>query len=176
MKTALPRALALLLVLAAPVGPLCASPVPPTAAPAWALMDPDGRPVSSSQFKGKVVVLDFWATWCTPCKAEIPGYIELQKKYAADGLVFVGVSVDQDGAKVVKKFIEDHGINYTVVLAGDSDIQSAYGDQSPPNPISMIPTTFIIDRNGQIRDKKVGKEDTAAYEKQILAVLMPPAK
>jgi len=170
MKSALPSTLALLLALAAPAGALRAEPVPPTPAPPWALKDPDGKPVSLSQFKGKVVVLDFWATWCTPCKAEIPGYIELQKKYAAEGLVFVGVSVDQDGEQIVKKFIKDYGINYTIVLAGDSDIQSAYGD------VSMIPTTFIIDRQGQIRDKKVGKEETADYEKQILAVLRAPAK
>jgi thiol-disulfide isomerase/thioredoxin len=170
MKSALLSSLSLLLVLAAPVGTLHGEPVPPTPAPPWALKDPDGNPVSSAQFKGKVVVLDFWATWCTPCKAEIPGYIELQKKYGADGLVFVGVSVDRDGAQIVKKFIREHGINYPVVLAGDSDIQSAYGD------ISMIPTTFIIDREGQIRDKKVGKEDAAVYEKQILAVLQVPAK
>jgi peroxiredoxin len=170
MKSPLASALALLLVLASPAVALRGEPVPPTPAPPWALKDPDGKPVSSDQFKGKVVVLDFWATWCTPCKAEIPGYIELQRKYGADGLVFIGVSVDQDGELVVKKFIKDHGINYTVVLAGDSDIQSAYGD------ISVIPTTFIIDRQGQIRDKKVGKEDAAAYEKQILAVLRAPAK
>jgi thiol-disulfide isomerase/thioredoxin len=170
MKSALLSSLGLSLLLAAAAGPLRGEPVPPTPAPAWALKDPDGKPVTSDQFRGKVVVLDFWATWCTPCKAEIPGYIDLQKKYAADGLVFIGVSIDQDGALVVKRFIKDFGINYTVVLAGDSDIESAYGD------ISMIPTTFIIDRQGRIRDKKVGKEDTAAYEKRILAVLAPPAK
>jgi peroxiredoxin len=168
MKSALLCAVAI--VLAVPAGTLLGEPVPPTPAPRWALKDPDGNLVTSDQFKGKVVVLDFWATWCTPCKAEIPGYIELQRKYAAEGLAFVGVSVDQDGQQIVKKFIKDHGINYTIVLAGDSDIQTAYGD------ISMIPTTFIIDRTGQIRDKKVGKEDSAAYEKQILAILRAPAK
>jgi peroxiredoxin len=170
MKTAILGSVALLLVLAAPGATLRAEPVAPTPAPRWALKDPDGNAVTSDQFKGKVVVLDFWATWCTPCKAEIPGYIELQKKYGADGLVFVGVSVDTDGQQIVKRFIKDHAINYTIVLAGDSDIQTAFGD------ISMIPTTFIIDREGRIRDKKVGKEDADAYEKQILAVLREPAK
>jgi peroxiredoxin len=174
MKSAPARALLLVLFLSVPPGLLRADPVAPTVAPAWTLKDPDGNTVSSAQFKGKVVVLDFWATWCTPCKAEIPGYIELEKKYGADGLVFVGVSVDRDGALIVKKFIKDHGINYTVVLAGDSDITSAYGDAN--GEISMIPTTFIIDRAGKIRDKKVGKVPAADYERQILAVLGPQAK
>jgi peroxiredoxin len=170
MKSTLPRAFALLALLLAPLTLLRSEPVQPTPAPAWKLKDPDGNPVTSDQFKGKVVVLDFWATWCPPCKAEIPGYIELQKKYAADGLVVVGVSVDQGGPDVVKKFIKDYGVNYTVVMAGDSDITSAYGD------ISAIPTTFIIDRDGQIRDRKVGMMPTAAYENEILAVLKPAAK
>jgi peroxiredoxin len=170
MKPSLLPAVAILCLLCAPLGILRAEPVAPAPAPHWALKDPDGNPVSSDQFKGKVVVLDFWATWCPPCKAEIPGYIELQKKYAADGLAIVGVSVDQDGAEVVKRFMKAYGINYTVVLGADSDIQDAYGG------ISGIPTTFIIDREGQIRDRKVGMEPTADYEKQILAVLKPGAK
>ena len=170
MKSALLRAFALLLVLAVPVGTLRSEPVTPVNAPAWTLKDAYGNPVSSAQFKGKVVVLDFWATWCPPCRAEIPGYIGLQKKYAADGLVFVGISVDQDGSELVKKFVKDYGINYPVVLAGDSDIASAFGD------FGVIPTTFIIDRDGRIRDRQIGNEPTADYEKQILAVLKPPAK
>jgi thiol-disulfide isomerase/thioredoxin len=163
-------ALALLLALAAPFGTLRSEPVTPVNAPAWTLKDAYGNTVSSAQFKGKVVVLDFWATWCVPCKAEIPGYIELQKKYAADGVVFVGISVDQDGSEIVKKFIKDYGINYPIVLAGDSDVASDFGD------FGIIPTTFIIDREGRIRDRQVGKEPTADYEKQLLAVLRPAAK
>jgi thiol-disulfide isomerase/thioredoxin len=170
MKFALPRSLALLLVLSAPLATLDGEPVVPMAAPAWTLKDPDGKPVSSDQFKGKVVVLDFWATWCVPCRAEIPGYIELQKKYAADGVVFVGVSIDSDGAMIVKKFIAENGINYPVVLAGDSDVLEKY-DQS-----GIIPTAFIIDRMGQIRDVTVGKVPTADFEKGILSVLRPSAK
>ena len=147
-----------------------AEPAAPAAAPAWSLKDPDGKTVSSDGFKGKVVVLDFWATWCAPCKAEIPGYIALQGKYAADGLVIVGVSMDQDGALVVKKFMANMGVNYTVVLGSDSNIASDYGD------ISVIPTTFIIGRDGRILDKKVGEMPTDEFEKRILAVLRPAAK
>jgi thiol-disulfide isomerase/thioredoxin len=166
MKSAvLAAALALAL---APVADLRAEPVPPVPAPAWKLKDVEGNPVTSDQFKGKVVVLDFWATWCPPCKAEIPGYIELQKKYAAEGLVFVGVSVDEDGPEVVKKFIKEHGINYPVVMFSEG-VVNAYG------PIEGYPTTFIIDRDGKIRDKKLGARPTAEFEKEILAVLKPPA-
>jgi peroxiredoxin len=145
-----------------------AAAVPPTPAPPWKLMDVNGNPVTLAQFKGKVVVLDFWATWCPPCRTEIPGYVALQKKYGADGLVVVGVSVDTDGVGPVKKFIKDIGINYIVVMADDS-IQDAYG------PIQGYPTTFIIDRDGKIRNKKLGREKASQYEAEVLAVLRAPA-
>jgi peroxiredoxin len=168
MKSALLRSLAMLWLSLAPLAAVRAVPVnPPTPAPAWTLKDPYGKPVSLSDFKGKVVVLDFWATWCPPCKVEIPGYIKLQKKYADDGLVIVGISIDSDGNEVVKKFMAEYGINYPVVMADDSDVIAAYGD------LSMFPTTFIIDREGKIRDKKLGKLPTAQYEQAILAVLKP---
>jgi peroxiredoxin len=150
------------------VAPVRAETVPPAQAPAWKLKDVDGNPVSLAQFKGKVVILDFWATWCPPCRTEIPGYIALQKKYAADGLVVVGISVDTDGPGPVKKFMKDFGFNYIVVMA-DDDIQNAYG------PIQGYPTTFIIDRDGLIRDKKLGRKPAADFEKEVLAVLKPPA-
>jgi peroxiredoxin len=168
MKSFLPRFLALLAFALAPVSQMTAEPVAPAPAPAWKLKDVDGKTVTSDQFKGKVVVLDFWATWCGPCKSEIPGYIGLQKKYAADGLVIIGVSMDQSGPDVVKKFIKDYGVTYQVVMY-DDDVVAAYG-----NP-DAIPTTFIIDRDGMIRDRKQGSRPTADYEKEILAVLRPPA-
>lgn len=133
-------------------------------APAWELKDPEGKAVTSEQFKGKVVVVDFWATWCVPCRAEIPGYIELQKKYANDGVVIVGVSIDQAGPEVVKAFAEKFGINYPLVMA-DEGIGTAFGG------IAAVPTTFLIDRAGEIRDRKEGAEETADYEKKIVAVI-----
>src|SRR5262245_41943398 len=98
-------------------GPLHAGPsaTPQTPAPEWELKDVDGKSVKLSDFKGKVVILDFWATWCLPCRMEIPGFVDLQKKYADQGLVVIGVSLD-DGHEVVKSFMNRQGVNYSVVL------------------------------------------------------------
>ena len=160
--------LALLAALALALAPASrAEPVKPVPAPSWKLTDVDGRVVTSDQLKGKVVVLDFWATWCGPCKSEIPGYVRLQRKYADDGLVVVGVSTDDEGPgrqALVKGFMGKLGINYTVVYSSD-EVDAAFGG------IDAIPTTFIIDREGRIRDKKVGARRTEDYEKEILAVL-----
>lgn len=133
-------------------------------APAWTLKDISGKPVSAADFKGKVVVVDFWATWCGPCKEEIPGYVELQKKYADRGLVIVGVSLDQQGPPVVKRYADSVKINYPLVM-GDDAVVADFGG------IEAIPTTFLIDREGRIRHKKVGSMETAEYEAVLTQLL-----
>jgi len=135
-------------------------------APEWSLKDADGKTVHSSDFKGKVVILDFWATWCPPCKAEIPGFIALQNEYGKKGLVVVGISVDEGGAAVVKRFAQQSGMNYPVVLA-DEKTPRAFGG------IKAIPTTFIIDREGRIVAKHLGFTEKDEFEKELKPLLNP---
>lgn len=133
-------------------------------APAWTLRDVDGRPVSSAQTHGKVVILDFWATWCPPCRAEIPGFVELQKTYGDQGLVVIGVSMDRAGPVAVKSFMEQTGLNYPVVM-GDETISQAFGG------IEALPTTFIINREGHLVGRHVGYTDQPEFERAIKPLL-----
>jgi len=134
------------------------------AAPSWELNDVGGKPLKLSDFKGKVVILDFWATWCPPCRAEIPGFVALQNKYADKGLTVIGVSVDEQGPSVVKPFMRQLKMNYPVVMA-DQKIIADYGG------IEAIPTTFIIDREGAIVSVHQGYTDGATLEKEIQSLL-----
>ncbi len=120
--------------------------------------------VKLSDFKGKVVIVDFWATWCPPCRAEIPDFIALQDKYGKQGLVIVGISVDQGGAPVVASFAEKTKINYQLVLADDNVAQD-YGVSEG------IPTTFVIDRKGNIIAKHLGETAPDIFEKEIKSAL-----
>jgi thiol-disulfide isomerase/thioredoxin len=138
----------------------------PQLAPGWELPDLDGKIVHSTDFKDKVVVLDFWATWCPPCRAEISDFIELQKKYAVQGLMVIGVSVDQSGLKTVKAFAQKTDINYPIVLA-DGKIVDAFGG------IDVLPTTFIIDRTGHVVKQHLGFTSSTVMEKEIKTLLLP---
>jgi thiol-disulfide isomerase/thioredoxin len=134
-------------------------------APSWKLQDLNGKTVSSTELKGKVIVLDFWATWCPPCKAEIPGFIELQKGYGKDGLVIIGASVDDAGKiATVKKFVQKFGVNYPVVLANEETVRAFGG-------VNAIPTTFVINQEGRIVSRNLGFTETAELEKEIKALL-----
>lgn len=132
-------------------------------APAWTLTTLDGKPLGSEQLKGKVVVVDFWATWCAPCVQEVPGYVELQNKYGDRGLVIVGLSVDAQEA-AVPPFAQRMKINYPLALV-TPEVAAAFGDPEG------LPTTFLIDREGNIRHRKLGAMEAAEYEKLILPLL-----
>ncbi|MCF7823616.1 MAG: redoxin domain-containing protein [Candidatus Marinimicrobia bacterium] len=130
-------------------------------APDFTLTNIEGESVSLSDFKGKVIIVDFWATWCGPCKMEIPGFIQLQEDYK-DDVVVLGISLDQGGPAAVVPFAQRMNINYPIVY-GDGKVVQAYGG------VRGIPTTFVIDRDFNIQRKYVGYTDHKVFEKDILA-------
>jgi peroxiredoxin len=136
----------------------------PQMAPEWNLKDLDGKDIKLSDFKGKVVILDFWATWCGPCKLEIPGFVSLQKEYADRGLMVIGISLDEGDPKLVKSFAKRMAMNYPVLL-GNNKITSDYGG------IEAIPTTLIIDQRGMIIGKHVGYVEKQEFESEIKKLL-----
>ena len=129
-------------------------------APSFTLQNINGEKVSLSDFSGKVVILDFWATWCPPCKEEIPHFIELYEQYKDEGLAVIGIATDREGVSVVKPFVQKYGIQYPVLIS-DGQAATAYGG------IVSIPTTFIIDSAGNIRQKYVGYRDKSVFEADI---------
>jgi peroxiredoxin len=133
-------------------------------APDWTLPGLDGKTHKLSDYKGKVVLLNFWATWCGPCKAEIPAFVELQDQYRKD-LTIIGLSVD-DPLDKAKAFASEYKVNYPMVLGENhEDIQDAYG------PIWGIPASFIISRDGKICKKHMGIAPKAQFEKEIKALM-----
>ncbi len=134
-------------------------------APNFTLPSVDGGSKSLADYRGKVVMLNFWATWCGPCKREIPDFIEMQDAFRDDGFEIVGVSLDQPGEEgTVAQFVRQNGINYDV-LHGNGEIAQAYGG------VRSIPTTFLLDREGNIVSSKVGLQSKAAWEAEIEKLL-----
>ncbi len=137
-------------------------------APNFTLEDISGKPLSLSDVKGKVVIVDFWATWCAPCRMSIPELVDLQAKYKAKGLVVFGISVDDE--KVTKgeltAFKEKMSINYPILRANDKVYVDYFGRTSG----FSIPTLFVIDREGKVRNRLVGFEP-GAIEKSVQSLL-----
>lgn len=124
----------------------------------------DGTTTSLDAYAGKVIILDFWATWCPPCKKEIPGYISLYNRYKDKGLVIIGVTFESGSPTEIRQFAQQMGINYPLVL-GNRDIMMAYGG------ITGYPTTYVIDRSGKIHQRYEGYRPDAVFEKDILMLL-----
>jgi len=134
----------------------------PEPAPPFLLRDINGKIVSTADWKGKVVILNFWATWCPPCREEIPELVRLQEKYK-DKLLIVGASEDEDGPQKVEQFVQQHGMNYPVVMATKELIDN-YGG------VPALPTSFIIDREGRVVMKHTGLYEYDAYEREVRAL------
>jgi len=140
-------------------------------APEFSLKDSTGATVRLSDYKGKVVLLNFWATWCGPCNIEIPTFTQFERTYKDQGFAVLGVSMDQDGWKAIRPFLERHQVNYRVLL-GDEGVSRSYGG------IDTLPTSLLIDRQGRIAVVHVGLESPETYQQQILELLKagnPPA-
>lgn len=134
------------------------------AAPDFELKDVNGKVVRLSDYRGKVVLLDFWATWCGPCGIEIPWFTEFQRKYKDRGFTVLGVSMDDGGWKDVKPFVAEKKINYQIVL-GDDKTSDQYGS------VEALPTTFVIDREGRIASVHVGLVDKKEFDDAIQKLL-----
>jgi thiol-disulfide isomerase/thioredoxin len=138
----------------------------PDPAPDFKVKDLDGNNLSLDATKGKVVLLNFWATWCGPCRAEIPSLIELQRRYK-DRLQIIGMVVDDDDENVVRAVVKDESINYPVAMA-TIQIRLAYGG------IGALPTVFVINSEGRVVQKHVGLFNPALYETEVRALLDLP--
>jgi len=137
-------------------------------APDFALKDADGKVVHLADYKGKVVLLDFWATWCGPCKIEIPWFMEMQRKNKDKGFEVLGVAMDDEGWEVVKPFAAQMAVNYRLVIGNDTTAQ-AYGG------VDALPTTFLIDRAGKIAAVHVGLASKRDFEDGIQQLLQNTA-
>ena len=136
-------------------------------APEFTLKDANGKTVHLSDYKGKVVLLDFFATWCGPCKIEIPWFMEMERKNKDRGFAVLGVAMDDEGWEIVKPFLADLGVNYRVVIGNDATA-GMYGG------VDALPTTFLIDKEGRIAAVHVGLASKKDFEDGIEQLLQSP--
>jgi peroxiredoxin len=133
-------------------------------APNFSLKDAAGNTVNLADYRGKVVLVNFWATWCGPCEVEIPWFIEFEQKYKDQGFAVLGVSMDDDGWKSVQPYVAKHKINYRVMI-GSEVVSQQFGD------IASLPTSFVLDRQGRIAANHVGLVEKKEYQDEIVKLL-----
>jgi peroxiredoxin len=138
------------------------------AAPDFTLQSLDGKTVHLSDYRGKAVLLNFWATWCAPCKIEMPWFVELQKEYGPEGLQIVGVAMDDASPKEIADFAKEMGVNYPVLI-GKEAVGDAYGG------VQFLPESFYIDRNGKVLDKAFGLKGRGEIEDNIKKIVASTA-
>jgi cytochrome c biogenesis protein CcmG/thiol:disulfide interchange protein DsbE len=132
-------------------------------APDFSLTDLSGQTLQLSRYPGKVVLLNFWATWCSPCRSEIPRFVDLQSKYDRDGFEIIGISLDDD-PKLVRAFYQQLRMNYPVAI-GDAKLAEQYGG------VLGLLVSFLIGRNGRIYAKYVGETDISLIEREVKSLL-----
>jgi peroxiredoxin len=136
------------------------------AAPDFSLQSLEGKTVRLSDYRGKPVVLNFWATWCEPCKVEMPWFVDLQKQYGPSGVQFLGVAMDDASTKEIAAFAESMKVNYPILIGKDS-VGDDYGG------VQFLPETFYIDRTGKVVDKAFGLKGRGEIEDNIKKILGP---
>jgi thiol-disulfide isomerase/thioredoxin len=132
-------------------------------APGFTLTDSKRAPITLSDLKGKVVLLDFWATWSAGCKIEMPWFVEFDGKYRRNGLAAIGVSMDEEGWAIVAPYLDAHPVSYPIVL-GEPDVADRYG-------VALLPVTLLIDRNGKVAARHYGVVDKAGLDSEIRKLL-----
>ncbi|HEY3938291.1 MAG TPA: TlpA disulfide reductase family protein [Bryobacteraceae bacterium] len=131
----------------------------------FTLKDANGASVKLSDYRGKVVLLNFWATWCGPCALEIPWFVEFEQQYKSQGFAVLGVSMDEEGWSAIKPFVAEHKVNYRVLLGNDT-VSDLYGG------VDALPTTFIIDQYGRVAfPPHIGLVDKSEYVSEIQSLL-----
>jgi len=133
----------------------------------FTIKDSDDKKIKLADFKGKVIVLNFWATWCVPCKTEIPEFVELQKQYEAEGVQFIGVSVDEKNTlSKLKPYIAEHSMNYPVLVGNSNEgLIDAYG------PLGTVPTTYLIKRDGNLCKRHSGAVTKDVLERELKTLI-----